>query len=306
MFDFIFTFVDNVVLGNVRIFALAFMNVLKPLLGACVGLYAVLLCYKALFDAQNLMIMESINFLVKLALITTIALTSDFYIDRLVPILYNIGDDISVSILGGGGSTNSLQTIFDNLLDRIVQISADAELDFFDGDSWIAFILTYQLIIVTIIGALPFIAVTFAYLLVAKVMMGFLLILGPLFIMMAFFPSTRSFFQAWSGQCFNYALLTIIYPIAFTMFTSILTFTVFSQPISLASCYMALVMFIALLLISVQIPTFCSSLSGGVGINGLVGNVARTLGGAATGMKSLGMGGGGLPKNPFKSSIKAG
>ncbi|MBS0044841.1 type IV secretion system protein [Shewanella sp. M16] len=304
MFDYVFNFVDTTVIGNISTLAVVFMSIIKPLMGACVGLYAVYFAYKALFDPANLMVMESVNFLVTLALVTSIAFGTDLYINKLVPIALDIGDDIATKLVGGSGASNALQTMFDNLVLRIIDISANTTLEFLDGDSWIRFILTYQLIFVTVIGALPFIAVAFAYLLVAKIMMSFLLIIGPLFIMMSFFPSTRSFFQAWTGQIFNYALLTLIYPLAFTTFEAILNYTVFGQAVSLTACYMSLIMFVALLLISIQIPTFCSSLSGGVGINGLVGGVG-VLGRMGKGLGGL-LGKPSIPNPVGKNKISAG
>ncbi len=63
-------------------------------------------------------------------------------------------------------------------------------------------ILICAQVTLVILGFVPFLAVATAYLLVAKIMVSFLLIIGPLFIMMAFFPSTRSFFQVMDRTMF--------------------------------------------------------------------------------------------------------
>ncbi len=51
------------------------------------------------------------------------------------------------------------------------------------------------LLVLVILGYVPFLVVATAYLLVAKVMVGFLLILGPLFIMFAFFHQHEACFS---------------------------------------------------------------------------------------------------------------
>ncbi|HDG9112560.1 TPA: type IV secretion system protein, partial [Klebsiella pneumoniae] len=91
--------------------------------------------------------------------------------------------------------------------------------------------------------------------------------LGPLFIMFAFFPSTRDMFKTWTGQCLNYVLLVVVYPIAFNLFTRTLEHVIFggsATAIGLSTVIMTIILFGCCILISVQIPVFCSSLSGGV------------------------------------------
>jgi type IV secretion system protein VirB6 len=312
MFTKLFDFVNDAILLNINSMVGVFINIITPLLGACVGLYVVFLAYKSLFDSQNLMIMESIKFLVSLSLVTSIALSSTWYLDNFVPIVLGIGDDIAVNLLGGGTGVNSLQAMFDKIFADLNSMYTGFNLSWNIGESLAGAILTLLMMLLIICGAIPFLAVATTYLLVAKMMVSFLLILGPLFIMMSFFPSTRSFFQAWTGQCFNYILLSLVYPIAFSLFSSVLAETIFTNKINLSGALMTIIVFTALLLISVQIPVFTSSLSGGIGINGLVGNIGsslRGIGSAAKGMKALKDGAGTLKNkiaNIGKSNISAG
>jgi type IV secretion system protein VirB6 len=77
--------------------------------------------------------------------------------------------------------------------------------------------------------------------------------------------------------------------------------------ISYKSNILTLIVFCVMALISVQIPVFCSSLSGGVGINGIVGSVAGTMGGMARLMKGSGKGKNSkIPKPPTGNNIAAG
>lgn len=318
MFDDLFTFIDQIVTQNIASMVGVFSSTITPLLGACVILYALYLAYQSLYEPQNLVIMESMKFIGSLAVVTTIALNTNWYLTNIVPAVLGSGDQIAQALLGdpSGGGGASLQAIYDTMLSTINKMILSIDLEVLSGKSWIRTLLICSQLLLVILGFTPFLAVATAYLLVAKIMVSFLLIIGPLFIMMAFFPSTRSFFQAWTGQCFNYTLLSIMYPLAFTIFTQVLNNTVFAENLSISTHLMTIIVFAALILLSVQIPTFCSTLSGGIGINGLVGGALGGLGGVRSLLKGIAKGGKGVykggktagewAKNLGKGNIKPG
>ncbi|MNT94110.1 TrbL/VirB6 plasmid conjugal transfer protein [compost metagenome] len=64
--------------------------------------------------------------------------------------------------------------------------------------------------------------VSFLYLLIAKVMISFCLLIGPLYIAFAFFPVTREYFMKWGGQLLNYILLYAFFGIGFTLLSNLL------------------------------------------------------------------------------------
>lgn len=285
MFDRLFEFIEQITQNNIGRLVEIFTATITPLLGACVVLYAIYLAYQALYDAENMMIMESMKFIGSLALCTAVALNTAWYLDSIVPIVYYSGDDIADALLGSTGS-GSLQTMFDTMAKQFFKTWE--EVNFGVADSWGRSILFAIMALLILLGYIPFIAIATAYLLIAKVMVSFLLILGPLFIMFAFFPSTRSMFRSWTGQCLNYVLLVIVYPIAFNLFTETIEFVIFGEGVAtvgFSTVIMTIILFGCCILISVQIPVFTSSLSGGVGINGLVSNIGRGLSGARNAAK---------------------
>ncbi|WP_045384396.1 type IV secretion system protein [Vibrio campbellii] len=288
MFDTLFSFVESVVLNNISSMVGLFADVITPLIGSCVTLYAIYLAFQALYDAENMMIMESLKFIGSLALCTTVAFNTSWYLASIVPMVLNTGDSIANILLGTGG-TSSIQAIFDSLVTTISELWSSIDVSLVDGTTWIDAALVLSFCVLIILGGLPFLGVATAYLLVAKVMVGFLLILGPLFVMFAFFPSTRSMFQSWTGQCLNYILLSILYPIAFSMFQTTLDIVLgdtLNGEMDIITNLMTFILFFVFVVLSVQIPVFCSSLSGGVGINGLVSNMGmgmRSLSNAAKG-----------------------
>ena len=310
MFDTLFNLIDVVTLTNVVVMSVKMMAVIKPLMGALIVVYAIYLAYQALFDAQNMMVMESIKFIGSLAVVSTIALSTPWYLGNIVPIVIGSGDSIVNALLSppAGSTAGTLQLMSDKVNLQIDALWGTIDISVTDGSSFTHAFLTFFQIIFLLVGSVPFFAICAAYLVVAKIMVSFLLIIGPLFIMFAFFPSTRDFFKAWTGQCFNYILLSILFPIAFSLFGTILDATVFSGTLTAASVFASLILFLILSFVAVQIPTLASSLSGGMGINGIVGS----LSGAGGGISRLfgGKGGGNktpkAPKLPKGDSVSAG
>lgn len=281
MFDTLFNLIDVVTLTNIQDMSVKMMAVIKPLMAALVVLYALYLAYKALYDAQNMMVMETVNFIVTLAVVCTIALSTPWYLGNIVPMVLNSGDGITNALLSipAGSTAGTLQIMLDTFCNQVEVIWDSIDISITSGASFADAFLKIYNIFFLVVGTVPFLAICAAYLAIAKIMVSFLLIVGPLFIMFSFFPSTRDFFKAWTSQCFNYILLSILFPIAFTLFDMILQKTVYVGNLTTGSILSSWVLFIILSFVAIQIPTLASSLSGGVGINGIVGSVAGVGGG---------------------------
>lgn len=296
MFDTIFTFLDKMVVDNISSMVGVFTDVITPLIGACVGIYIVYVAYELIINSQKVVYQEVIKTIGSLSVTTFVALNTSWYMSHVVPTVLYAGDDIANALIGGKGGAHSLEVIFNQITATVDILLESIDLRFLEGESWKKTTVILFEIILILTGGSAFLLIATGYLLVAKITVSFLLILGPLFIMFAFFPSCRSFFQAWTGQCFNYTLLSITYPLAFGLFTSILSNTVFNGTLNFATCVMTLIVFGALILLSVQIPTFCSALSGGVGINGLVGGTLNGVSGIASLGKGIASGASGAYK----------
>src|SRR5690606_28131096 len=77
-------------------------------------------------------------------------------------------------------------------------------------------------IVVLVLGTL-FVIIAFSYLLVAKILINVVLLIGPAFIMFAFFPPTREYFMKWVGQLLNYIFLVVIFTAVFTLLHNIIS-----------------------------------------------------------------------------------
>lgn len=280
MFEELFKFVDETMIANVAKMSVKMIEVITPLMAILVVVYAIYLAYKALYDSQNMMVMESIKFMGALALVCTVALNVPWYLNNIVPIVTKSGDGIVNALLNPntGSTAGTLQSMSDHILAQINAIWQSIDISLLSGASFADATIKGFQIFFLILTAIPFLAICTAYLLVAKIMVSLLLIVGPLFIMFSFFPSTRDFFKAWTGQCFNYILLSILFPISFTFFDVILDKTIFDGALTTAKLLSSWVLYFVMCFVAVQIPTLASSLSGGMGINGLVGNMSGTLG----------------------------
>lgn len=252
MFEDLFTFVDNIITKNIHNLTGVFTTAILPFIGACVTLYLVYLAFQILYQPDNMIVMDVVKTIGSLAAVTSIGLSTSYYLDNVVPFVLHGGDEVAQTLLGHqAGGAASIQTMVDTIVSQIHWMWSHIRFEFTSSDSWTTTMNILTMIFLTILGALPFIAVATAYLLIAKLAVSFLLILGPMFIMMAFFPSTRGMFQSWTGQCFNYMLMMIMFPLAFSMFIQVLDDTVFKANITFAKSLMVCIVFWAMVLLSV-------------------------------------------------------
>ena len=108
-------------------------------------------------------------------------------------------------------------------------------------------------------------AVGFYYVMYAKIVLGMLLSLGPIFIAMALFDTTRRFFDGWLSQCANFIILQILIAtvcsVMMTMLTTVLGGTFGpEQPGALAA---ALVTCLVMVMIFFQLPVISHALAQG-------------------------------------------
>ena len=92
------------------------------------------------------------------------------------------------------------------------------------------------------------------------------------------------------------------------LFNQVLDNTIFSGNINFSSILMTPIIFGALVLLSVQIPTLCSTLSGGIGISGLVGGLGTIANPSKKAAAFAGKGAykGGKALTQFASNIRKG
>lgn len=264
----LFTLVDTVTSANITTYTTPFTNLFIPMLGAGIALYMLFKAYEIIWTDKDVM-SETMKTVTSLMIVFSIALGSDYYFTYIVPFILNSGSDISYSLMGTVGGASALESMFETVVEWIGDIWSDA-------DGWGESAQALGVIMFLLPSSLLFIALSALYLLVAKIMVSFLLIIGQLFICFAFFPSTRQYFTAWTQQCSNYIMLSFMYTLAFGLFEQLFS-TLVTTDLQFESAMSAIVLFVIMIFVANQIPTFTSSLSGGVGINGLGSGILSGL-----------------------------
>lgn len=160
-------------------------------------------------------------------------------------------------------------------------------------------IMLYASALIVIALGVAFFGIVVAYYAIAKVSLAMVLLIGPLFLGMMLFPSTRQYAMNWIGQIFNYsvtvALFTLLMTFQMKFFDNHIKValsmggngTILSI-ISPAQIFGILPLFTAstmiFIIVALNIPSIASALTGGAGAGGfsnMVNLVNNTLNGGA-------------------------
>ncbi|MCA1366761.1 type IV secretion system protein [Bradyrhizobium sp. BRP14] len=229
-------------------------------LTAAVTLYVVLYGYLVLRGSVQEPILDFAFRAIKLAIIVTLVRNADEYQTYVTNIFFEaLPREISQALNTGTAPSASA---FDSLLDKGQAASTDI---------WSR--ASFPVDIVTGIGGMmvigaSFIVAAIGYIisLYARLALAIVLAIGPIFVALAMFQSTRRFTEAWIGQLANFVILQVlVVAIGSLLITSIdTTFSaidaysdVLMRPIALcAICLAALYVFY-------QLPNIASALASG-------------------------------------------
>lgn len=284
----------------------AFADLIAPVIGAFVSMYFVIVALNWIWNGNtsDLPIGDLMKRMFYMALFTTFAFNAPLYKTAVVEPVGSIGAEIAEAFANTGSDSPQIIDQMGNQIFETITVIWEKSPDFSIMDMNIVPLLRVigTIIIVAVLGSI-FMAVSFLYLLIAKIMVSLVLLLGPLFISFAFFPVTREYFMKWVSQLLNYTLLYALFGIAFTMLTNLLQTYVSGNSfdnILISDLTQLKLIFCYLLFtgVMVAIPMLSSQLTGGVGINGL-GAFGPLMSVATKGLSKLaggaakGLGGGG-------------
>lgn len=292
MFDELSRIIQGSVAGNFQII----MQLVSPLFGAAVILYSVFVAWEIMYTRKDDVMMEAVKNIGVFTLVFTLMTVGGMYLSNIVPFVQASGQEIAAKIIGKDGASTG--ATIDALINQLIDIAKYQynELGNADGikDSIIAALTFGAKAAVLLISGSGFVVVCAAYLLMAEMMVGILLSIGGVFICFAAFPATRNMFTAWVGSCLNYIFLNIAYACLFKVLTDYIMKYVADNNSDLVSriwgvVSVALVFIIGKFLLA-QISTLVSTLTGGVGINGLTSATGDFIKGMSskTGMNYLG------------------
>lgn len=290
--------IQEVIVGN----ASKLMSVLEPLLLSSFTVYLlfVFLSYWNSSIEENI-----VDFLKKIfvwMLIIGFSTNMSIYNEYVIPVVMNLGDGLS-SALNGQNNATVLDDMANAMINIVVNNQDEANQLPITSVGRYLMIIIYNAIV--IISFSVFLVVSSAYILLAKIYSGILALVGPLFIAMALFPTTRQYFSAWINQVINYALLLLLMNITASfmikIYGEIINFSNIEYPTSnnfLVSVVLLSFMFFVVLL---KIPELASGLAGGLSANGFAqaGRVIKSL----TSANQKGGNKNQSPPKPSKNSI---
>ncbi|WP_052075407.1 type IV secretion system protein [Pseudomonas lutea] len=255
----------------------ALASLVAPVVGAFVSLYAVIIALNWIWsgNTQELPIGDLLKRMFYMALFTAFAFNISLYNTAVVAPVQSIGAEIAQAFARTNTQVpNIIDQMGNQIIDTVTMIWTKTPKMTLLKWNLVPMMRALGTILIVAIGGSIFMAISFLYLLIAKIMVAFVLLVGPIFISFAFFPLTRDYFMKWASQLLNYIFLYAFFGIGFTLLTNLLQQYVsgndFSKilvtdvtQIKLLFCY---ILFSGVMM---AIPSLASQLTGGVGISGL-------------------------------------
>ncbi|EMW0821903.1 type IV secretion system protein [Klebsiella pneumoniae] len=271
---------------------------ISPTFFAAIALYVIYLIFEITYAQRDVLMSEVTKNIGAFALVGAFTYSAPYYSQFVIPFVMHAGADLSAAITGDAGTATSVDNLWDSLsksLDGFL-LQRMSQLSMTDVSGYL---LSFTIYIIGYLGGMILIYYTAIFLCLSTFMVGILLSAGILFICFSLFASTRNMFAAWVGSCLNYILLNLFYTISFSFLLSFITKNInISQTPSLFDAVTILLVIAISVFLIEQVGTLCSTLTGGVGINGLT-SAANGFAGklaAVTGVRALSNAGGNLAK----------
>ncbi len=189
----------NYVGNNTQLIAAA----LQPAMIALGTLYVMLWGYLQMTGRIDEPIVAGIKRIVVLAVVLGVGLHLWLYNSLIVDTFYSAPSQLATAVIGGGDPVATIDAIWQQGGAVADQLWSRGGI--FSGD--VGFYLA-ALIVWSLIGTLC--VYTMFLIALSSIASAVLLAIGPLFIAMLLFDSTRRYFEAWIAQLLNYALVTIL------------------------------------------------------------------------------------------------
>lgn len=247
--------------------------VLEPTFVTLAVLYVMAWGYLQLTGQIEEPFVAGLKRIVTLAVVLGVSLNLWLYNSVLVDTFYNAPSQLAAAVVGAGDAVGTIDAIWDSG-------GAVAGNLWAQGHAWGGWGFLIAAVLVWCLMGFLCIYVMFLVAL-SNIALAVLLALGPLFIVMLFFDSTRRLFSAWVAQLANYALITILT----VMVAALLLQVVKSYAAQTAARGSAILTVDALnmmlmaglvLLVLRQIMPIAASIAGGAALNSF-GLLSRTL-----------------------------
>ncbi|MES2206789.1 MAG: type IV secretion system protein [Pseudomonadota bacterium] len=258
LFSDLFNKIDASIINVVNTGSSNMIGLISPLMAVCFSIYVMLILFSYMRGSNDEAIMDFFTRMITWAVIITFGINITYYSSYVVPFFTGLGDDLAKAINSGSSTPNALDGLINSYLDAVVKI-------FQEASGWEQTIYAGIIIILLSITALASFGIAGGYILLAKILLSLVLAIGPLFIAMALFPATRSYFGLWVGQCVNFVLMSVLFTFICNIQISFMT-NIVPKDLDITALFKAILTGITFILIDFYIPTLAASLSGGVTI----------------------------------------
>jgi type IV secretion system protein VirB6 len=229
---------------------------------------------------------DGIGRVLRIVLVGTFALSAGVYGPRIATTIYNTPAELAAVVAGGAVPP---ELVMDNAIGKGDEIARAylALVSVTDIGGSLAAVLSALIVwLLTVVVVLYGVAL----ILLSKIALAIVLGLGPIFIALLLFDTTKRFFEGWLGQALNYmfifALVASAVNILFALWMPALNYALANNAQGFSALLPMLLWGGAAFVVLVQVPGIASGLAGGVQIGtlGAVGWVANktrgTLGAA--------------------------
>lgn len=287
-FQEIYTFFETSVTAVIQTGTANMIALISPLVAAGFGLYVMMVLASYWRGGNDDPITDFLFRMIGWGIVITLGLNIDMYQQYVVPLVNGLGDDFAGTMGSEFNSATALDAMTNQFLDSFIAMYTAA-----DGIKQTMFAVLSIVAVGLCAGA--FMCVAIAYIIMAKLALGILVAVGPLFIASALFPATRDLFKNWTAQILNYAFLVLLFSFAAQIEIALVS-TLVPAELSLSTLFKVCFICVILVFVSLNLPSLASSLAGGVGISSMVGKL-RNLPGSN---RQVGGGGAGVegPKPP--------
>ena len=275
------------------------IQAIAPLFSICFGIYFMIIILNAYGRGFDGNFVDFTKKTIAWLIIIACSFNASQY-QKIANMAYEFPEWLAGAI-NGSFDVSSIDLAWDSITQAVSQITAKAsELGVSDFADKLMF---YMAAVILIFCGAVFFGIVIAYYLVAKISLAMVILIGPLFLGMMLFPSTRQYAMNWISQIFNYSVtitfFTILMSIQMKIFKNHIQSLVTQEWLSSLQIFGILPVFllvtILLVVVAFNIPSIASALTGGAGAGGfstMVSFVRQTLNGGKqeSSMSGIGVG----------------
>jgi len=240
------------------------ITIITPLVTTAFGLYVLMIVYSYMRGNSDIIDdMEDWFYrMIGWAAVITYGMNIDQYMTHVAPFVIGLGDDLAAATGASINAPAALDNMANSYIDAFIKMYNDA-----DGIKATMFAVM-SIVSVAVFGG-AFMCIAIAYIIIAKVALGVLVAIGPLFIAAALFPATRDLFKNWTQQCLNYAFMVLLFSFGARIQIALMN-TQIPNEMSISSVFNISLMSFVMCLVSLNFPAIAAALAGGVGISTMI------------------------------------